>query len=158
MKTGTVIAVVGLVGAAGAIGYVLYKRKTGSAAIAQAQQSGADSSTASLVTSPTASIIPSLEGKAYRLPDGKIYLVKGGVLRLMANVDVLQRELGTRRYETLIDAGVLTNVNSLPTSLTVGLPLNGINLVKRVQGDIAPALARTTASEANSAHCMNLNF
>lgn len=70
------------------------------------------------------------EGKGFRnTDDGKIYLVKGGILRHMTSPEVMQRELGSNNYQQLVNAGVITQVNtSFIKQFTVGAALNGFAL------------------------------
>lgn len=119
MKTGTIIAIaLGVIGAATG-GYILYRRKQSNNVLQQAQQDGT-------VQTPVQAI-SQFEGKAFRLNDGRIYVVKNNVLRHVANQNVMQREFGTKDWNLLLASGVGSNVASLPTGFTEGEQLTGFN-------------------------------
>ena len=137
----------------GALGYYAYMKSKASANLANGQLYVNNGVTYSVATGqpvtsnqlpasnfpasiqqPT-STLSAYEGKGFRnTDDGKIYIVKGGVLRHMTSPAVMQRELGSNNWQQLASAGIITQVNtSFINQFTVGATLSGF-------GSISPAI------------------
>lgn len=127
-------AIVGLgILGAGALSFYLYQRNRGT-------QPSMPTGNQKLVTNTTTSQLPptlsALEGKGLRnTDDGKIYIVRNGLLMHLTSPAVMQRELGSNNYQQLVQAGVITQVNSsVINSLPKGSALSGL------QFSISPAI------------------
>lgn len=126
MERKTAIALLGVLGA-GALGYYVYQRSRGTQPIFTAPPG----TNLPASQQPTQTALSAYEGKGFRNTDnGMIYKVVGGVLRYLTTPKVMLRELGSSNYKQLVQAGIITQVNtSFINQFTTGPALNGFGSV-----------------------------